>query len=170
VDGQSAQSLIQSYKNCIPLKLIVGKETPALISWALKSNFDLFVKEDKLGDNGESSKLLGEGFFALRCPVDADKKMHWAGLGSGGAAKVHKKPCPCCAIISDNLAKPNAELCQCFCQQWKADGKLNGWPNWQCFHKPLITPVRIAVIRENSENLVGELGGLADQLEPLCSE
>jgi hypothetical protein len=121
-DRQSAQSLIQSYENCIPLKLIVGKETPALINWALKLNFNLFKDEDKLGD-GESSKLLGEGFFPLRCPVDADKKMHWAGLGSGGAAKVHKKPCPCCAIVSDDLAKPNAKLCQRFCQQWKADGK-----------------------------------------------
>jgi hypothetical protein len=145
-DGQSAQSLIQSYENCIPLKLIVGKETPALINWALKDNFNLFAKEDKLGDHGGSSRLLGEGFFPLRCPVDADKKMHWAGLGSGGAAKVHKKPCPCCAIESDDLAKPNAELCQRFCQQWQADGKLNDWPNWQCFHKPLITPARIAKI------------------------
>jgi hypothetical protein len=88
-DGQSAQSLIQSYKNCIPLKLIVGKETPAIINWALKDNFNLFAKEDKFGNHGGSSLLLGEGLFLLRCPVNADKKMHWAGLGSGGAAKVH---------------------------------------------------------------------------------
>jgi hypothetical protein len=160
-DGQSAQSLIQSYKNCIPLTLIVGKETPALINWALKDNFDLFKQEDQLGD-GKSSLLLGEGFFPIRCPVDADKKMHWAGLGSGGAAKRVKKPCPCCAIESDDLAKPNHELCQRFCQQWKADGKLDAWPNWQCFHKPLIMAARIPKIQENSEDLMGELGGLAD--------
>jgi hypothetical protein len=115
-DGQSAQSLIQSYENCIPLKLIVGKETLALINWALKDNFDLFKKEDALGDD-ESSSLLGKGFFPMRCPVDSDKKMHWAGLGSGGAAKRIKKPCPCCSIKSDDLAKPNAKLCQRFCQQ-----------------------------------------------------
>jgi hypothetical protein len=34
VDGQLAQSLAQSYKNCIPLRLIMGKETPAIINWA----------------------------------------------------------------------------------------------------------------------------------------
>jgi hypothetical protein len=60
-DGQSAQSLILSYENCIPLKLIVGKETPKLINWALKDNFDLFAKEEKLRD-GESSTMLGDGF------------------------------------------------------------------------------------------------------------
>jgi hypothetical protein len=34
----------------------------------------------------------------------------------------------------------------------------------------LITPERIAKIQENSEDLMGELGGLADQLEPLCQQ
>jgi hypothetical protein len=82
---------------------------------------------------------------------------------------------PCCSAKAfpglggpklDDLANLNSTLCQCFCQQWKTDGKLNTWPNWQSFHKPLITAARIAKIWVNLEDLMGELEGLPTALKP----
>jgi hypothetical protein len=87
-NGKSAQTSVQSYKNCIPVKIIIGKETKEVVYAQLKANFDKLAKEDRLGKDNNSS-ILGEGFKPLISPCDADKKMHWAGLGSGGAAKVY---------------------------------------------------------------------------------
>jgi hypothetical protein len=155
--GEQTQSLIQSCENSIPTKLIIGKETKEMVRWALTDNFKDMELENALTVDDEST-ILGEGFKPLLCPVDADKKMHWCGLDSGGAAKVVDQPCPCCAITSDDLAVPNANHCSRFCNQWETDGKLRGYPNWHCYHKPLITPARIAILREECERLVQELG------------
>jgi hypothetical protein len=144
-EGQKAQSLVQSYKNCIPVSLTIGKETSDLVCWAFKENFKVLEEEDKLTEDDPSS-ILGEG-LPLRCPCNADKKMHWAGTGAGGVAKVVKKPCMCCAIGGKEMAKPNAKLCESWCQHWKAQGKLDQYPNWQCcFHKPFIMPEQITKI------------------------
>jgi hypothetical protein len=114
--GEQTQSLIQSCENSIPTKLIIGKETKEMVRWALTDNFKDMELENALTVDDEST-ILGEGFKPLLCPVDADKKMHWCGLDSGGAAKVVDQPCPCCAITSDDLAVPNANHCSRFCNQ-----------------------------------------------------
>jgi hypothetical protein len=89
----------------------------------LKANFDKLAKEDYLGKDDNSS-ILGDEFKPFITPWDADKKMHWAGLGFGGAAKVYKLPCTCCAIKLDDLAVPNSALCIRWSQQWQNDDKL----------------------------------------------
>jgi hypothetical protein len=96
--------------------------------------------------------------------------VHWAGLGSGGAAKVYKSPCTCCAIKLDDLAVPNLALCVRWCQQWQNDGKLAAYPNWRCYHKPMVTPERIAEIREQSEQIQLQLGDLAKKLDSLADQ
>ncbi len=167
--GEQTQSLIQSCENSIPTKLIIGKETKEMVRWALTDNFkDTELENASTVD--DDSTILGEGFKPLLCPVDADKKMHWCGLDSGGAAKVVDQPCPCCAITSDDLAVPNANHCSRFCSQWETDGKLRGYPNWHCYHKPFIMPARIAILREECERLVQELGTLAENLVEYAEE
>jgi hypothetical protein len=119
-DGESAKTVVQSYENCIPIKIIIGKETKEVVNAELKDNFDKLAKEDALSED-DTSSILGDGFKPLISPCDADKKMHWAGLGSGGAAKVYKLPCTCCAIKTDDLAVANSSLCERWCQQWEKD-------------------------------------------------
>jgi hypothetical protein len=141
-NGQTAQTLVQSYENCIPVKIIIGKETKEVVYAQLKENFDKLAKEDGLS-NEDSSSILGEGFKPIVSPCNVDKKMHWAGLGTGDTAKAYKLPCTCCAIKSDNLAVANLLLCERWCQQWEKDGKLVAFPNWRCDLKPMVTPQRI---------------------------
>jgi hypothetical protein len=168
-EGGQSQSLIQSFENSIPTKLVIGKETSEMVRWALTENFKDMEIENALTIDDDST-ILGEGFKPLLCPVDADKKMHWCGLDSGGAAKVVNQPCPCCATISDNLALPNAHWCSRFCNQWKAEGKLDGYPNWKCYHKPLITAEQIELLREESDRLIQELGSLAENMDSFVRE
>jgi hypothetical protein len=166
-NGQSAQTLVQSYENCIPVKIIIGKETKEVVYAQLKENFDKLAKEDGLSVD-DSSSILGKGFKPLISPCDADKKMRWAGLGAGGAAKVYKLPCTCCAIKSDDLAVPNSLLCERWCQQWERDGKLVAFPNWRCYHKPMVTPERIAELPEQSEPIQLQLGDLSEKVDLLA--
>jgi hypothetical protein len=166
-DGESAKTAVQSYENCTPAKIIIGKETKEVACAQLNDNFKKLAKEDRLSEDNTSS-ILGEGFKPLVSPCDADKKMHWAGLGSGGAAKVHKLPCTCCAVKSDDLAIPNSTLCERWCQQWENEGKLEEFPNWRCCHKPMVTPERIAAIREQGKQTQLQLGDLAEKLDLLA--
>jgi hypothetical protein len=149
-EGEKSQSLIQSCKNSIPTKLVIGKETKEMVRWALMKNFKDMDLENALMFNDESS-ILREGFKPLLCPVDADKKMYWCGLDSGGAAKVVNQPCPCCATILDYLATPNAHWCSQFCNQWKLEGKLDAYHNWKCYHKHLISTKQIEMLQEESD-------------------
>ena len=71
-------------------------------------------------------------------------------------------------IKSDDLAVPNSTLCERWCDQWRLDGKLVAYPNWKCYHKPMITPQWIAEIREESEQIELQLGDLAGKLESLA--
>jgi hypothetical protein len=130
-----------------------------MVRWALKDNFKDMESENALTVDDDST-ILREGFKPLLCPVDADKKMHWCGLDSGGAAKVADQPCPCCATTSEDLATPNANHCSRFCSQWEADGKLRGHPNWYCYHK----------LCEESDRLLKELNSLAENLDSFARD
>jgi hypothetical protein len=170
-DDNAENSLIQSFENCIPVKVVIGKETKELVNEMLKENFDLLNAEDSLGEvNDSTSSILGEEFKPLISPCNADKKMHWAGLSTGGAAKVHKLPCSCCAVQSSELATPNSTLCDRWCQQWKDEGKLDNQPNWQCFHKPMVTPERIEILEQEADKIRDEIGDLAGRLESLIPD
>jgi hypothetical protein len=168
-NGESAKTVAQSYENCMLVKIIIGKETKELVNVELKENFAKLAKEDASSED-DTSSILGEGFKPLTSPCDADKKMHWAGLGSVGAAKVHKLPCACCATKLDDLAAPNSTLCKRWCQQWEKDGKLVDCPNWRCHHKDMVTPARIAEIREQGEQIQLQLGDLAEKLVLLADD
>jgi hypothetical protein len=63
-----------------------------MVQWAWKENFKDMESENALTVD-DDARILGEGFKPLLCPMDADKKMRWCGLDSGGAAKVVDQPC-----------------------------------------------------------------------------
>jgi hypothetical protein len=153
------ESRIQSYKNCIPTTLIVAKETNEVIDFALKEKCLMYRQEDELSDT-DTSIFLGEGYKPLHMPSNADMKMHWAGIAAGGAAKRVESPCHCCAIKSDDLVRPNSEKCSSFCQQWVADGKLQGRDDWRCFHKDLLSVEKLESIQDEVNDLREELGDL----------
>jgi hypothetical protein len=90
-DGQLDKSLIQSWENCIPSKIIIGKEMKELVSWDLEKNFRELEKETNLNDDDHSS-ILGKGYKPLKSPCEANKKMQWIGPGTRGGAKVYNKP------------------------------------------------------------------------------
>jgi hypothetical protein len=60
-DGQLDKSLIESWENCFPIKIVIKKETKKLVRWALEDNFRELQKETNLNDNDHSS-ILGKGY------------------------------------------------------------------------------------------------------------
>jgi hypothetical protein len=113
-NGKSAQTVVQSYENCIPVKRIIGKETRGVVYAQLKVTFDKLTKEDGLGQDGE-------GLKPLISPWDAQEDaLRWTGFWWSSKSVqdcVYKITYTCCAIKSDDLAVPNSALCMRWCQQ-----------------------------------------------------
>jgi hypothetical protein len=147
----------------------VCKETKEVVQWALEKYFTELETETNLGEDDHSS-ILGEGYKPLKSPCDADKKMQWIGLGTGGGAKVYKKPCTCCAVESKYLLTPNSVLCARWCLHWQQQGKLEAYPNWQCFHKDMVTPAKIAELRECSDEVELEFSSLMVRFETIWAD
>jgi hypothetical protein len=80
---------------------------------------------------------------------------------------VYKKPCTCCAVESKLLSTPNSRLCARWCLHWQQEGKLVDYPNWQCFHKDMITPEKIAELQEQSTELQQEFAGLTARFDSI---
>jgi hypothetical protein len=150
-DGQET-SLVQSYENCIPTCLVIAKETTAVVEHALGDKYRLMQEEDALDDDAQSI-LLGPAYKPIKSPAHGDMKMHWCGTASGGATKVVKNPCHCCGVKDGDLCVANHELCNRFCQQWSANGKLDDLPGYQCFHREMLTEERLLTIQDEAEDL-----------------
>jgi hypothetical protein len=45
-NDKSAQTVVQSYENCIPVKIIIGKKRKEVVYAQLKENFDKLAEED----------------------------------------------------------------------------------------------------------------------------
>ncbi|KAI2497531.1 hypothetical protein MHU86_16985 [Fragilaria crotonensis] len=113
----------QSRNLCIPLKIMMGRET--------KETFTEFGSLFKFVDDiADEATLPTEmtGFIPFTCMTNCDLSAQWKGLCKGGAAKVHTLPCPGCATESDYLATPNASPCTRWCMDHSTD------PDWMCFH------------------------------------
>jgi hypothetical protein len=91
-DGQLDKIQIQSWEKCIPIKIIIGKDTKEVVQWALGKNSMDLEKETNLG-NDNHSLILSRGYKPLKAPCDAKKKMQWIGLRTRRGVKVYKKPC-----------------------------------------------------------------------------
>ncbi len=64
-----------------------------------------------------------------------------------------KKPCHCCGVHDDDLCRANDEHCDRYCKQWLADGKLEDLPNFECFHRSMLTEERLKTIQEEADDL-----------------
>ena len=69
---------------------------------------------------------------------------HWKILGRGGAVKTRKHPCYCCAVTTEELAKPSHNIDECnWCRDYILKNKISPEMvtsgEWVCFHRPIIT-------------------------------
>lgn len=137
----------QSRNLCIPLKIMMGRET--------KQTFTEFALLFRFLDDlstAETIPVTMAGFLPFSVMTNCDLSAQWKGLCKGGAAKVHTLPCTGCATVSDALATPNATPCNRWCRDHSA---LD--PEWMCFHKEMATPERIDTIKGEVEELVSTL-------------
>jgi hypothetical protein len=145
----------QSRNLCLPLKIIMGRET--------KDTFREFACLFQFFDNlSEEGKLPNEldGFKPFSCMTNCDLSAQWKGLCKGGAAKVHTLPCTCCATESDELAKPNARACVRWCHEHSAHD-----PDWMCFHKAMATQERVESLHAEVEELVSTLKCTLEEIQ-----
>jgi hypothetical protein len=136
----------QSRNLCIPLKIMMGRET--------RETFTEFGALFKFLDDLSNTTTMPremEGFKAFSCMTNCDLSAQWKGLCKGGAAKVHTLPCTGCATESNNLATPNDVECIRWCYEHSDD------PDWMCFHKPMATPERVASMEVEVEELLSTL-------------
>ena len=125
---------VQSRNLCFPLKIVMSRET--------KNIYDLFTDEFGFlqsisADNNQplpNPMVTKHGCKAFTVSVNTDLSATWKGLKIGGAAKVKKHPCHCCAVHSDTIENPNSILCDWLCSERRGD------PNWRCFHREMLTP------------------------------
>jgi hypothetical protein len=143
----------QSRNLCIPLKIMMGRETKE----TFKEFASLFSFLDSLGSVNTIPPEL-EGFMPFKCMTNCDLSAQWKGLCKGGAAKVHTLPCTGCATKSDCLATPNARLCARWCS-------LNEDPEWLCFHKEIASPERVQSIKTEVAELLSVLGNALDEIK-----
>jgi hypothetical protein len=171
-DGEVIQSLVQSHEICFPIVMCLAKETDEVISQQFGNMFKMFADETQLCLDGKTSSILGDEFKALKMPVDADMKMHWSGIGAGGAAKVKERPCSCCGVHSDNLAQSTDGDDCVICYEYARSNKLSedDLKNWRCFHKELITEEKKEELLKEKERLQAVVGFFGDNLVKIQSE
>eukprot|EP00978_Attheya_sp_CCMP212_P025503 scaffold82158_cov38-Attheya_sp.AAC.1 len=92
--------------------------------------------------------------------TECDMSATWHGLCCGGAAKIAKTPCHCCAILSDNLHVPNATTCS----RWCAEQAVLD-PSWKCYHHPFLSEEKIAELTEELVNVTRHLSMTIEEID-----
>jgi hypothetical protein len=130
VDGEGkCSSQLQSKNTQIPLKVVIGKEDHTIYGEFVEvmHNVSAFANF-KIGEENERSVDV-----SLET-VCTDMSAQWKGTGKGGACKVCKKFCSCCATDSKDVHRANPVLCARFCQELHSEE-----PGWCCYHKEFLT-------------------------------
>jgi hypothetical protein len=100
----------------------------------------------------ETNPFAHLGFHPMIVCTECDMSATWHGLCCGGAAKIAKTPCHCCAILSEQLHVPNATTCGRWCEE---QAILD--PNWKCYHHLFLSEEKI-------EELAAELVSVTNNL------
>jgi hypothetical protein len=145
----------QSRNLCIPLKIMMGRETTETFT----EFATLFQFLDSLSAAENLPPELA-GFMPFQCMTNCDLSAQWKGLCKGGAAKVHTLPCTGCATESDSLATPNPHLCTRWCYEHSLVD-----PEWMCFHKAMATPERVSTIKTEVAELLLVLGSALEEIK-----
>ena len=144
----------QSRNLCLPLKIMMGRET--------KETFTEFGPLFKfLDDLSDATTMPNEmqGFCPFVCMTNCDLSAQWKGLCKGGAAKVHTLPCTGCATESNSLATPNDRVCARWCFEHSKD------PDWMCFHKPMATPERVLSMKSEVQDFLTTMEGALEEVQ-----
>jgi hypothetical protein len=113
--------------------------------------FDFF---SDLAENGNEAN----GIKRIRLVINCDLSAVWKGIGCGGGAKVHNKPCHCCGISSKKLHHPKTSRCEHYCSS-------NALPDdWRCYHLDIVTDETLLAIEEQVNELESALKDYADKL------
>jgi hypothetical protein len=147
---------VQSRNNCIPLMIIMGKESKQMFE-TFRPMFQFF--DSCASEDVEKNPLLSpEGMKPLNVAVNCDLAACWRGLQKGGGAKVHTLPCHCCPILSSELVNPASSLCGRWCQD------IHTTDGWKCYHHSIADETTLGEISTEllqlTENLVMELDEL----------
>ena len=145
VDGEGkCSSQLQSKNTQIPLKVVIGKEDHTIYGEFVDvmQNVAAF-KNFKIGEENERSVDV-----SLES-VCTDMSAQWKGTGKGGACKVCKKFCSCCATDSKDVHRANPELCARFCHALHSEE-----PGWCCYHKDFLTEEAIDLQETELENML----------------
>jgi hypothetical protein len=140
-------STVQSRNNCIIASVYVGRET--------KKTWEYFRPNFEFMDNctkEETNPFAHLGIKPMIVCTECDMSATWHGLCCGGAAKIAKTPCHCCAILSDQLHVPNATPCN----RWCAEQQVLD-PTWKCYHHPFLSESKIEELAEELVSITAHL-------------
>ena len=130
--GDSGHEKVQSHIHCFPVKVAIAKDSKELyrVEYA---DFFAFLKEYEREKN-----------YRVKFIFPQDMSSIWKTTGRGGAAKVKKFPCYCCAVTTETLVTPQPKE-KCFrgerCRQPK------------CYHHPMITDSTFQACQEEKLGL-----------------
>jgi hypothetical protein len=140
----------QSRNLVFPFQIHLGKEN-TLMYQRFAPFFDFF---SDLAENGNEAN----GIKRIRLVINCDLSAVWKGIGRGGGAKVHNKPCHCCGISSKSLHHPKASRCERYCSS-------NALPDdWRCYHHDIVTDETLLAMEEQVNELESALKDYADKL------
>eukprot|EP00978_Attheya_sp_CCMP212_P047202 scaffold421260_cov49-Attheya_sp.AAC.1 len=151
-------STVQSRNNCIISSCYVGRETNQTWEY-FRTNFEFMERCQK----PETNPFAHLGYKPFIVCTECDMSATWHDLCCGGAAKIAKTPCHCCAILSDNLHVPNATTCS----RWCAEQAVLD-PSWKCYHHPFLSEAQIE--EELREELVSVTTHLSMEIEEISRE
>jgi len=166
----------QSSSLCFPIMMIMEGETHE----SLKEFQDIYTFFDRLTikDQQEIPDIQ-----PVRLTTEGDMSVGWKGLKRGGAAKVHTNPCHCCAVRSENLARPNAIKCSRWCTPFLLEDVVDTAATRDedaeetaeevaatkdellCFHHDLVDECRLREVGEQIESLEEALAAQLSEID-----
>jgi hypothetical protein len=140
----------QSRNLVFPFQIHLGKEN-TLMYERFAPFFRFF---SNLALNGNEANDINRIKLVINCDLSAI----WKGIGRGGGAKVHKKPCHCCGINSNDLHRPKTSRCERYCSSADLPDE------WRCYHHDIVTDETLLAMEEEVTELESALKDYANNL------
>ena len=144
--GFVGSTKVQSRELCFPFKIVLAKDCTQLYEDHFRAFFDFFAKIEKDG--------YGEFRHGFLVSSPQDESSFWKSLNRGGACKVKKEFCRCCACHSEQGYRPKTGLLQC--QECQTCDRA------KCFHWQVGDVSTLARLRVEIEELKATHGFLMD--------
>ena len=129
-----------------PICILIGKET--------SENMRKFFPRHFQGVQDAVESGLKEKYgYNVELAHNADLSAQWKFLGKGRAFKRKTYPCHCCAITDKDMMVPNEGQCR-ICA---TINHRNANPNFQCYHKDMLTAEKVQSLKHISQQLSEKL-------------